>query len=61
MWEYYLAAAECGFRHQGCCVLQFQLVKRIDALPITRDYIKQREEELRQLEGAYSGLSTAAE
>ena len=61
MWEYYLAGAECGFRFQNCCVLQLQLVKRLDALPITRDYIKQREEELRQREGARSGLSTAAE
>jgi cyclopropane-fatty-acyl-phospholipid synthase len=39
MWEFYLAGAEMGFRHQGLVVFQIQLTKRIDALPITRDYM----------------------
>ena len=39
MWEFYLAGAEMGFRHQGLVVFQLQLAKRIDALPITRDYM----------------------
>jgi cyclopropane-fatty-acyl-phospholipid synthase len=39
MWEFYLAAAEMGFRHQGLVVFQLQLAKRVDALPITRDYM----------------------
>jgi cyclopropane-fatty-acyl-phospholipid synthase len=39
MWEFYLAAAEMGFRHQGLMVFQLQLAKRADALPIARDYM----------------------
>ncbi|MBP6012115.1 MAG: class I SAM-dependent methyltransferase [Alphaproteobacteria bacterium] len=39
MWEYYLAGAEMGFRHQGLIVFQLQLAKRVDTLPLTRDYM----------------------
>ena len=39
MWEFYLAAAETGFRNQGLIVFQLQLAKRIDALPLARDYM----------------------
>lgn len=39
MWEFYLASAEMGFRYQGLMVFQLQLAKRVDALPITRDYM----------------------
>ena len=39
MWEYYLAGAEMGFRHMGLIVFQLQLAKRVDALPLTRDYM----------------------
>ena len=39
MWEFYLAGAEMGFRYQGLVVFQLQLAKRVDALPITRDYM----------------------
>ena len=61
MWEFYLAASECAFRFQGCHVLQFQLVKKIDALPITRDYMGKREAELRMRESARKGFGAAAE
>jgi cyclopropane-fatty-acyl-phospholipid synthase len=43
MWEFYLAACECGFRHWGLMVFQIQLAKRQDAVPLTRDYIGARE------------------
>ena len=43
MWEYYLAAGELAFRYGGHMVFQIQLAKRVDALPITRDYIFDRE------------------
>ncbi|MGE0626552.1 MAG: class I SAM-dependent methyltransferase [Hyphomicrobiaceae bacterium] len=46
MWEFYLAGSEAGFRHQGLVVFQLQLVKRVDALPITRDYITAAERRL---------------
>ena len=39
MWEFYLASSEIAFRYVGHMVFQLQLTKRIDAAPITRDYI----------------------
>jgi cyclopropane-fatty-acyl-phospholipid synthase len=39
MWEFYLAQAEAGFRRGGFMVFQVQLGKRIDAVPLTRDYL----------------------
>lgn len=39
MWLFYLALCEVGFRHRTTMVFQLQLTKRIDTLPITRDYI----------------------
>ena len=48
MWEYYLAGSEAAFRYQGLVVFQVQLVKRIDALPLTRDYIAYAEQQLRE-------------
>jgi cyclopropane-fatty-acyl-phospholipid synthase len=46
MWEFYLAACECGFRHCGMMVFQIQLAKRQEAVPLTRNYIGAREAEL---------------
>jgi cyclopropane-fatty-acyl-phospholipid synthase len=46
MWEFYLAGAEAAFRHYGVIVFQIQMVKRIDALPITRDYMFETERRL---------------
>ncbi len=48
MWEYYLAGSEAAFRYQGLVVFQVQLVKQIDALPLTRDYIAYDEQQLRE-------------
>ncbi|MDZ7576349.1 MAG: cyclopropane-fatty-acyl-phospholipid synthase family protein [Pseudotabrizicola sp.] len=39
MWRYYLAASEQTFRHGPQDVFQFQLCRRPDAVPITRDYL----------------------
>jgi cyclopropane-fatty-acyl-phospholipid synthase len=39
MWEFYLAGAEMDFRYLNAIVFQLQLAKRIDAVPLTRDYI----------------------
>jgi cyclopropane-fatty-acyl-phospholipid synthase len=39
MWEFYLAGAEMDFRYLNACVFQLQMAKRIDAVPLTRDYI----------------------
>jgi cyclopropane-fatty-acyl-phospholipid synthase len=43
MWEFYLAGAEMGFRREGLVNFQIQLVKRVETLPITRDYMYDRE------------------
>lgn len=39
MWEYYLALCEVGFRRRTNMVFQLQIGKRVDAAPITRDYM----------------------
>jgi cyclopropane-fatty-acyl-phospholipid synthase len=39
MWEFYLAAAEMTFRYDREAVFQIQLSKRIETLPMTRDYM----------------------
>jgi cyclopropane-fatty-acyl-phospholipid synthase len=43
MWEFYLAISELAFRYMGHMVFQMQLSRRIDSLPITRDYIHDAE------------------
>ena len=40
MWEFYLALSEFGFRYRYQMNFQIQLTKRVDALPITRDYMQ---------------------
>ena len=50
MWEFYLAASEMAFREQAMMVMQIQLTKRQDVVPITRDYIAREEARLRALE-----------
>jgi cyclopropane-fatty-acyl-phospholipid synthase len=47
MWEFYLAGAEMAFRHDGQVVYQIQLTKRIDTLPLTRDYMFESERTMR--------------
>jgi cyclopropane-fatty-acyl-phospholipid synthase len=39
MWEFYLSISELAFRYRGHMVFQLQLAKRVDAAPITRDYM----------------------
>jgi cyclopropane-fatty-acyl-phospholipid synthase len=39
MWEVYLCLSELAFRYLNCMVFQLQLAKRVDAAPLTRDYI----------------------
>lgn len=47
LWRYYLASALTAFRHLGHVVFQIQLARRIDAVPLTRDYINEAEKQLR--------------
>jgi cyclopropane-fatty-acyl-phospholipid synthase len=39
MWEFYLVLCEIGFRLRTNMVLQMQLSKRVDAVPLARDYM----------------------
>ncbi len=51
MWEFYLAFAEVGFRHLDLAVLQIQLARRQDAVPLTRDYVTESERALAKTAG----------
>ncbi|MGH6994466.1 MAG: class I SAM-dependent methyltransferase [Stellaceae bacterium] len=39
MWEFYLAGSEIAFRYQGHMVWQMQMARRVDTVPLTRDYM----------------------
>ncbi len=45
MWEFYLASSEWGFRYGDLMVFQAQLARRLDSVPLTRDYMFERERE----------------
>ena len=59
MWEFYLASSEAAFRFLDLNVFQFQLVKRRDALPMTRDYMVDTERAL--IASEHSDMKLAAE
>ena len=61
MWEFYLAGSETSFRVDGNMVFQLQLAKRQEGVPLTRDYIAEREAELRRREAARPSVRHAAE
>jgi cyclopropane-fatty-acyl-phospholipid synthase len=61
MWEFYLAGSETSFRVDGHMVFQIQIARRQDAVPLTRDYISEREAELRRMEETQRPLRQAAE
>lgn len=50
-WEFYLAGSEAAFRCQGLVVFQVQLARRVETLPITRDYIAAGEHALELRDG----------
>ncbi len=43
MWEFYLASSEMCFRYGGLMVFQLQLARDINATPVIRDYMVDRE------------------
>jgi cyclopropane-fatty-acyl-phospholipid synthase len=45
MFEFYLAGCELAFRHMGHMNWQMQLTRRMDALPLTRDWMLFMEKE----------------
>ena len=50
MWEFYLAACEMSFRYLGQVVFQIQLTKRVDSVPVVRDYMVETERALAAME-----------
>jgi cyclopropane-fatty-acyl-phospholipid synthase len=62
MWEFYLASSEMAFRKQNMMNFQVQLTKRQGVVPMTRDYIAQKEARLRVIErGQQPRLQIAGE
>jgi cyclopropane-fatty-acyl-phospholipid synthase len=61
MWDFYLAGSEMSFRHNGMMVVQIQIAKCHDAVPLTRDYIAAHEKALRAAEGHRPNLRLAGE
>ena len=47
MWEFYLIVSEFSFRYSKNMNFQIQMVKKVDGLPITRDYMFEAENALR--------------
>ncbi|MDH3791732.1 MAG: cyclopropane-fatty-acyl-phospholipid synthase family protein [Rhodospirillales bacterium] len=43
MWEFYLKGCEMSFRHHNLMVVQIQLAKKLQSVPLTRDYITEWE------------------
>lgn len=63
LWEFYLAAAETGFRMDRMFVFQIQLTRPQKVVPRTRDYLPRAEQALRERERtspAYSALAAEA-
>jgi cyclopropane-fatty-acyl-phospholipid synthase len=50
MWQFYLAGSEAAFRYGGMVNWQLQYVKRRDAIPMTRDYMVEESQRLRESE-----------
>ncbi len=46
MWQFYLSAAQMAFQNDGHMVAQIQLTRQRDAVPITRDYMRDVEARL---------------
>ncbi|HZV10367.1 MAG TPA: cyclopropane-fatty-acyl-phospholipid synthase family protein, partial [Novosphingobium sp.] len=46
MWDMYLAGSEASFRCDGLVVFQIQLARRVEALPLRRDYMVEEERAL---------------
>ena len=61
MWEFYLAACECAFRHCGLMVFQIQVAKQQEVVPLTRDYIAARQAALEARDTPHACMSNAAE
>ncbi len=50
MWEFYLSLAEAAFQYEEIAVFQVQIARRIETVPLTRDYIDVSKKALRARE-----------
>ncbi|HEX3651266.1 MAG TPA: cyclopropane-fatty-acyl-phospholipid synthase family protein [Rhizomicrobium sp.] len=50
MWEFYLAGAEMAFRYDDQVVFQVQVTRRLETLPLTRDYMIEAERRMHSAE-----------
>jgi cyclopropane-fatty-acyl-phospholipid synthase len=46
MWDFYLAGCEVAFRYMNQMVMQIQIARRQDAVPATRDYMVEAENDV---------------
>ncbi|MCL6706138.1 cyclopropane-fatty-acyl-phospholipid synthase family protein [Pseudomonas sp. R2.Fl] len=60
MWEFYLAGSEMAFTHEKFFIFQMQIVKKRTAVPDNRNYIYEREAELKAVEQRRSPLDRIA-
>lgn len=56
MWEFYLSLSEAAFHYQDIAIFQIQLARRQESVPLTRDYVGQREAALARREAAVAGV-----
>jgi cyclopropane-fatty-acyl-phospholipid synthase len=61
MWEIYLAGSEACFRLGQLVNFQIQLTRKVDALPMTRDYMVDRERQMRARDKPQVPLRMAGE
>ncbi len=61
MWEFYLAASEAAFRLGQNIVYQLQIARDVNVVPFTRDYILERERQLRAREPQPAPMRMAGE
>ncbi|MBP1882844.1 SAM-dependent methyltransferase [Sinorhizobium mexicanum] len=60
MWEFYLAASETAFLYDKHFVFQLQLSPSLASVPVSRDYIAQKERELLEFERTRRRLELVA-
>ena len=52
MWDFYLAGCEVAFRYMNQMVFQIQIAKSQEVVPRTRNFIADREAQLRRREAS---------
>lgn len=61
MWEFYLSMSESAFRYQDIAIFQIQLARRQEAVPLTRNYVAERETALKVRESGQKHTASTLE